>query len=164
MKWNIFSYVNWHFKFSVSWLYWVFGLPRLLCGKRIHLSMQETQETRVPSLGWEDPLEKEMGTHPNILAWKIPWRGAWWAIVHGVTKSWTRLSTLGFCLLSYWLVGVLYICWTLILFNCPFWSLSSLLLQCLSCFNFSEVGFINLFLHDEHIFVMCLRNSASPKL
>ena len=58
-------------------------------------------ETRVPSLGWEDPLEKEMGTHPNILAWKIPWRGARWAIVHGVTKSWTRLSTLGFCLLSY---------------------------------------------------------------
>ena len=31
------------------------------------------QETRVQSLGWEDPLEKEMATHPNILAWRIPW-------------------------------------------------------------------------------------------
>ena len=30
------------------------------------------QETWVRSLGWEDPLEKEMATHSNILAWKIP--------------------------------------------------------------------------------------------
>ena len=32
-----------------------------------------TQETRVRSLGWEDPLEKEMAAHSSILAWKIPW-------------------------------------------------------------------------------------------
>ena len=31
------------------------------------------QETWVPSLGWEDPLEKEMATHFSILAWAIPW-------------------------------------------------------------------------------------------
>ena len=31
------------------------------------------QETHVPSLGQEDPLEKEMATHSNILAWRIPW-------------------------------------------------------------------------------------------
>ena len=31
------------------------------------------QETWVRSLGWEDPLEKEMAIHSNILAWKIPW-------------------------------------------------------------------------------------------
>ena len=31
------------------------------------------QETRVQSLGREDPLEKEMATHSSILAWKIPW-------------------------------------------------------------------------------------------
>ena len=31
------------------------------------------QETRVQSLGWEDPLEKEMATHSSTLAWKIPW-------------------------------------------------------------------------------------------
>ena len=32
------------------------------------------RETRVRSLGWEDPLEKEMATHSSILAWRIPWR------------------------------------------------------------------------------------------
>ena len=31
------------------------------------------KETRVQSLGWEDPLEKEMAAHFSILAWKIPW-------------------------------------------------------------------------------------------
>ena len=31
------------------------------------------RETWVRSLGWEDPLEKEMATHSRILAWKIPW-------------------------------------------------------------------------------------------
>ena len=31
------------------------------------------QETQVPSLGQEDPLEKEMATHSSILAWEIPW-------------------------------------------------------------------------------------------
>ena len=35
--------------------------------------MQETQETRVWSLGQEDPLQEEMATHSSILAWKIPW-------------------------------------------------------------------------------------------
>ena len=40
---------------------------------RIHLLMQETQETWIQSLGREDPLEEEMATHFSILAWKIPW-------------------------------------------------------------------------------------------
>ena len=31
------------------------------------------QETWVRSLGWEDPLEKDMATHSSILAWRIPW-------------------------------------------------------------------------------------------
>ena len=35
--------------------------------------VQETQETRVRSLGLEDPLEEGMATHCNILAWRIPW-------------------------------------------------------------------------------------------
>ena len=30
-------------------------------------------ETWVQSLGWEDPLEKEMATHSSILAWRVPW-------------------------------------------------------------------------------------------
>ena len=42
---------------------WVNNLP----------AMQETQETWFRSLGWEDPLKKEMATHSSILAWKIPW-------------------------------------------------------------------------------------------
>ena len=48
------------------------------------------QETWVGSLGWEDPLKEGTATHPSILAWRIPMdKGAWWATVHGVAKSWT---------------------------------------------------------------------------
>ena len=36
-------------------------------------NLPATQETQVESLGQEDPLEKEMATHSNILAWRIPW-------------------------------------------------------------------------------------------
>ena len=35
--------------------------------------LSTVQETWVRSLGWEDPLEKEMATHSSTLAWKIPW-------------------------------------------------------------------------------------------
>ena len=55
------------------------------------------QETQVRSLGWEDPLEKEMATHSSILALENPMdRGAWRATVHRVTKSRTRLSDFTF--------------------------------------------------------------------
>ena len=47
------------------------------------------QETRVKSLGQEDPPEKEMAVHSSILAWRIPYKGAWRATVHGVEKSQT---------------------------------------------------------------------------
>ena len=36
-------------------------------------NLPAVQETRVQSLSWKDPLEKEMASHSNILAWKIPW-------------------------------------------------------------------------------------------
>ena len=36
-------------------------------------NLPAVQETRVPTLGWEDPLGKEMATHSSILAWKISW-------------------------------------------------------------------------------------------
>ena len=50
-------------------------------------------ETWIRSLGWEDPLEEDMATHSNILAWGIPMdRGAWRATVHEVTKCQTWLS------------------------------------------------------------------------
>ena len=46
----------------------------------------------IPGLG--RPLEKGMATPSSILAWKIPMdRGAWQVAVHGVTKSWTQLSS-----------------------------------------------------------------------
>ena len=45
-------------------------------------------ETWVQSLGWEDLLEEGMATHSSILTWRILMdRGAWQAIVHGVTKT-----------------------------------------------------------------------------
>ena len=55
------------------------------------------KETWVQSLGWKDPLEEGMVTHSSIVAWRIPMdRGAWQAIVHGVTKNWTGLSNFHF--------------------------------------------------------------------
>ena len=56
-----------------------------------HLSTM--RETRVRSLGWEDPLEKEMAAHSSIVAWKIPWTEEPGRL-HGVAKSWTRLKQL----------------------------------------------------------------------
>ena len=51
-------------------------------------------ETWVRSLGWEDSLEEGMATHSGILACRIPMdRGAWQAVLHGVTKSQTWLSS-----------------------------------------------------------------------
>ena len=48
---------------------------------------------QVPFLEWEHPLEEGMATHSSILAWRIPMeRGVWWATVHGVENSQTRLK------------------------------------------------------------------------
>ena len=46
------------------------------------------QETRVQSLGEEDPLEKGMATHTSILAWRIPWTKD----TGGLSQSWMLLS------------------------------------------------------------------------
>ena len=55
-------------------------------------SLPATWETWVQSLGWEDPLEKDMAIRFSILAWRIPMdRGAWQATLHGVAKSQTGL-------------------------------------------------------------------------
>ena len=35
--------------------------------------MQETLETQVRSLGWEEPIEEGMGIHSSLLAWRTPW-------------------------------------------------------------------------------------------
>ena len=62
-------------------------IPKLLSGSKllhggfpngsavkILTEMQETQQTQVQSLDWEDPLKEEMATHSSILAWKILWK------------------------------------------------------------------------------------------
>ena len=54
------------------------------------------QETWLQSLGWEDPLEKELATHSSILAWRIPMgKGAWQATVllHKESDTTEQLST-----------------------------------------------------------------------
>ena len=62
MQFNTFSLINQLFK--DLWASLVAQMVKRLC------AMPETQ---VQPLGLEDPLEKEMATHPSTLAWKIPW-------------------------------------------------------------------------------------------
>ena len=62
----------------------VYGTPLVA---QIVKTLTAVQEAWVQSLGWEDPLEKEMATSSSILAWRIPWTEE-----PGVTKSQTRLS------------------------------------------------------------------------
>ena len=50
-------------------IYWILSLSVAQRVKRL----PAMRETRVQSLGREDPLEKEMATHSNILAWRNPW-------------------------------------------------------------------------------------------
>ena len=67
-------------------------------GSSVSKESPAMQETRIQSLGLEDPLEKEMATRSSILPGEFhgqrrlvgqrPW-GLWWATVHGVAKSWT---------------------------------------------------------------------------
>ena len=58
--------------------------------------MQETQETQVRSLSWEDPLEEGMATHFSVLAWRIPQaeEPGGQDLVQGIPKSRTRLKQL----------------------------------------------------------------------
>ena len=53
--------------------------------------MSAKQETQIPSLGWEDPRQKETPTHSSILAWKI-WTKEPGGMLFTVTKCRTRLS------------------------------------------------------------------------
>ena len=50
-------------------------------------NLPATQETWVPALGWEEPLEKEMATHSSIALGNATDSGAWWARVHGVARD-----------------------------------------------------------------------------
>ena len=63
-------------------------LPRgLPCVAQTVMNLSAMWKTWAQSLGWEDPLEKEMETHPSILAWRIPWaEKPGWATVYRVAK------------------------------------------------------------------------------
>ena len=61
-----------------------------LPGVSVEKKLPTMQETRVRSLGWYDPLEKEVATHSSILASEIPWtEEPGRATVRGVAKSQT---------------------------------------------------------------------------
>ena len=64
------------------------GLP----GGSAVKNLPAVQETRVQSLGWEDPLEEGLATRSSVLAQRIPKnKGAWRATFHRVTKHWNGL-------------------------------------------------------------------------
>ena len=59
-------------KYKHSQVEFIAGMKGSLVAQTVkRLSMM--RETRVRSLGWEDPLEKEMAIHSSTIAWKIPW-------------------------------------------------------------------------------------------
>ena len=60
--------------------------------KNLHANAKDIRdEGSIPGSG-RSP-EEGMATHSSILAWRIPWtRGAWQAIIHRATKSWTLLN------------------------------------------------------------------------
>ena len=61
---------------------------------RIGLQSKGCRRCRLDPWVRKISLEKEMAMYSSILAWRNPMdRGAWWATIRGVTKSWTRLST-----------------------------------------------------------------------
>ena len=68
------------------------GLPQWLSSKESACSAGAIA-SRARSLGWEAPLEEDMATYSNVLAWENPTnREAWWATVCRVSKSWTGLK------------------------------------------------------------------------
>ena len=59
----------------IAWPWECNDLPQVMVAQRLK-RLPGMPETRVRSLGPEDPLEKEMATHSNILAWEIPLLGS----------------------------------------------------------------------------------------
>ena len=64
--------------------------------------MQEIQEMRVQSLGWEDPLEKGMATYSSVLAWEIPWTeepGRLQLLIQGMVFNFRLVNTVSLFLI-----------------------------------------------------------------
>ena len=67
--WSIEISVCFFFFFFFKVIFWL-GASQVA---QMVKNLSAMQEAQVPSLFWEDPLEKEMATHSSILAWRIPW-------------------------------------------------------------------------------------------
>ena len=72
-------------RFNLNRQWVVGGFP----GGSVVKNLTAKQQMRVRSLGWEDPLEKEMTTHSSILAWEIPWTETLQVQSMGLQKSQT---------------------------------------------------------------------------
>ena len=84
---NVTIFYN-NYKWSIT-----FKNCELLCHTPLIVIKNPPASAQVWSLGREDPVEKEAATHSSKSCLENPiHRGAWWATVCGVTKSWTRLS------------------------------------------------------------------------
>ena len=66
-------YVMWSNGSISFFCMWLSSYPGASLAAQIVKHLPTMRETRVWSLGWEDPLEKEMATHSSILTWKMPW-------------------------------------------------------------------------------------------
>jgi len=91
------------FKFLVFWgvTGWLGEHAASLEAQKVK-NLPAVQETRVGSLGWEDPLKKGMATHSSILAWRIPQTEEPGRLQSmGVTKSQTQLSDIFFTFTSH---------------------------------------------------------------
>ena len=83
-----------HLTFPVYFILYFFVQGLISLVAQMVKNLPAMWETQVWSLGWEDPLEKEMSTPSCLLPWRIPWtEGAWQATVHGVAKSATHTHT-----------------------------------------------------------------------
>ena len=91
-EWNCLGHMIFLF-LGASILFYEYMFYGILFVAQLLKNPSAMQETWVRFLGWEDPLEK--GKAP-VLAWRIPW-----TTVHGITKSWTRLSDFHFHILFY---------------------------------------------------------------
>ena len=84
---SVFSHILYHTVFVFIWF-------RASLVAQLVKTLPAMQETQIRFLGWEDPLEKEVATHSSILAYRMPVdRGAWQAIVRGVTRVRHDLAT-----------------------------------------------------------------------
>ena len=86
------------------------------------------RETQVRSLGWEDPLEKEMATHSSILAWRIPWSeepgGLHSMGSQRVGHDWATSFSLSFHFNFFYIYLLFFLCVCVFFFNLPevfFW-------------------------------------------